>query len=207
MSAVQTIPFPVQRQSAADLLASAAKSAKPGRLTCANEFAVQNAQHWLRLDHQIKELSREQDMTRDALIDAVRPFHEEQCTRRRSYESSVYVDGVRVSFQHRWSKIRADQEPGLREVFNGQYDQLFKRAVTVKLRKEITEDAEALDAVVLELANALGAERFAALFEVEQGIAPTKIFTESQYNHDQTVRAKLGLAGVRQVVAVGKAGG
>lgn len=213
MSAVQSIPFPVTRQSAADLLASAAKSAKPGKLTCTDEFAQQQAAHWLRLDRQVKELTREQELTRDALIDAVRPFHEETCKRRRTYEASVQVESelgnVRVSFQNRWVKMNPAVEPDLREALNGgnvSYDTLFRRHVSVKIRKDIAEDAEALNAVVMELANALGAERFREVFEVEQNLQPTKIYTETQYNLSEHVRNVCGLAGVRQVVAVAKGG-
>ena len=209
MSALQTIPFPQQRQSADDLLASATKSTKPGRLTMNDPFASQQAALWLQLDRQVKDLEAEQSMARDALIDAVKPFHEKESKRRRTYDSSVYVPSefgdVRVSFQHKWSKIRHDQEPGLREVFP-RYDELFRRQVSVKLRKEISEDAEQLQAVVLELAHALGGERFRAIFEVEQSIAPTKLFTESQYNFTEHQRNCLGLASVRQVLLVAKGG-
>jgi len=56
--------------------------------------------------------------------------------------------------------------------------------------------------MVLALAKTLGAENFAAMFEVEQSIAPTKAFTETSCQLPPETRAALTLAGIKQVVAL-----
>ena len=55
---------------------------------------------------------------------------------------------------------------------------------------------------MLALAKTLGAENFAAMFEVEQTLAPTKVFTESSWQLSPETRAALTAAGIKQVVAM-----
>jgi hypothetical protein len=47
-----------------------------------------------------------------------------------------------------------------------------------------------------------GAENFASLFEVEQTLTPTKVFTQTSCQLPPETRAALNLAGVRQIVAL-----
>ena len=82
------------------------------------------------------------------------------------------------------------------------YERYFKRTVSLKVKKEVAEDPERLDAMVLALAEALGAENFSSLFEVEQSLTPTKAYTESTCQFPAETRAALNLIGVRQIVAV-----
>jgi hypothetical protein len=56
--------------------------------------------------------------------------------------------------------------------------------------------------MVLALAEALGAENFASLLEVEQSLTPTKAYTETNCQFPAETRAALNLAGVRQIVAI-----
>src|SRR5262249_62223581 len=99
-------------------------------------------------------------------------------------------------------KIPAGQEEHLRDAVKDGYDRFFKPAASLKVRKEIAEDPERLNDVVLRLADTLG-DDFAEIFEAEQTIAPTKCFTEQRYKElDAEANAKLELIGVRQVVAM-----
>src|SRR5262249_20266282 len=106
------------------------------------------------------------------------------------------------SFQHRYSKLRLDLETDLRNLLGEDYDRYFKRAVSLKVKKEIAEDPVQLEAMVIAVAEALGADNFASLFEVEQSLAPTKAFTEASWQLPVEKRAALQLAGLRQIVAV-----
>ena len=74
--------------------------------------------------------------------------------------------------------------------------------MSLKVKKEVAEDPAQLEAMVVALAEALGAENFASLFEVEQSLTPTKAFTETSWQFPVEMRAALGLAGVRQIVAL-----
>ena len=56
--------------------------------------------------------------------------------------------------------------------------------------------------MVVALAEALGADNFASLFEVGQTLTPTKVFTETSCQLPSETRAALNLAGVRQIVAI-----
>ena len=116
--------------------------------------------------------------------------------------STAEAGVLRVTYQHRYLKIPAGQEEHLRDAVKDSYDRFFKAAASLKVRKEIAEDPDRLNDVVLRLAETLG-EDFASIFEAEQTIAPTKCFTEQRYQElDAEANAKLELIGVRQVVAM-----
>jgi tRNA U38,U39,U40 pseudouridine synthase TruA len=127
------------------------------------------------------------------------------CARGHAHEPTVVIEtptgALRVSFQHRYTKLPLDLETDLRGLLGDDYDRLFKRAVSLKVKKEIAEDPAQLDAMVIALAEALGAKNFASFFEVEQSLTPTKTFTEAKWQFPVETRAALQLAGVRQIVA------
>ena len=104
---------------------------------------------------------------------------------------------LRVSFQHRYTKLALDREEHLRELLGEDFERYFKRTVSLKVKKEVAEDPERLDAMVLALA-----ENFASLFEVEQSLTPTKAYTESTCQFPAETRAALNLIGARQIVAL-----
>ena len=56
--------------------------------------------------------------------------------------------------------------------------------------------------MVLKLGEALGAENFSSLFEVELSLTQTKAYTESNCQFPAETRAALNLIGVRQIVAI-----
>jgi hypothetical protein len=130
----------------------------------------------------------------------------ETCARRRAHEATVVVEtptgALRVSFQHRYCKLGLDREEHLRQVLGDDFERFFKRTVSLKVKKEVAEDPAQLEQMVMALAEALGAENFASLFEVEQSLAPTKAYTETSCQLPAETRAALNLAGVRQIVAL-----
>jgi len=112
------------------------------------------------------------------------------------------AETVRVSFQHRYIKLPLDREAALRDAVSGDFERFFKRSVSLKVKKEVAEDLARLEQMVLALAESIGAENFAALFEVEQSLTPTKAFTETSFQLPPETRATLHAAGVKQVVAM-----
>ena len=167
---------------------------------------IEAAARWLVLGRQAEEIERELALHRDTILGVVAPWHEETCARRRAHESTVEISTpagtVRVSFQHRYGKLPLDREAALRAAVNDDFDRYFKRSVSLKVKKEVAEDPARLEHMVLALAKTLGAENFAAMFEVEQSLAPTKVFTESSWQLSPETRASLASAGVKQVVAM-----
>jgi len=198
---------PPQALSAAALLAGATKKGKTtSHLVYTGEAGQEAAARWLELNAQFAETERELALVRDGVLDMVRPWHEETCARRRTHEPTVVVEtptgALRVSFQHRYAKLALDREEQLRQVLGEDFDRLFKRTVSLKVKKEVAEDPAQLEQMVLSLAEALGADNFASLFEVEQTLTPTKVFTETSCQLPSETRAALNLAGVRQIVAI-----
>ena len=193
--------------SAAALLGAATK--KPTKDTSHLTYtgpAAEPAARWLLLGRQAEEIEREIALLRDAILGVVAPWHEETCARRRAHESTVEIatpsGTVRVSFQHRYAKLPLDREAALRTAVNDDFERYFKRSVSLKDKKEVAEDPARLEQMVLALAETLGAENFAALFDVEQSLAPTKTFTESSCQLPSETRAALAAAGVKQVVTM-----
>jgi hypothetical protein len=199
--------IPPQAVSAAALLAGAAKKGKAtSHLVYTGETGQEAAARWLELSTQFAETERELGLARDQVLDVIRPWHEETCARRRAHEATVVVEtptgALRVSFQHRYCKLGLDREEHLRQVLGDDFERFFKRTVSLKVKKEVAEDPAQLEQMVMALAEALGAENFASLFEVEQSLAPTKAYTETSCQLPAETRAALNLAGVRQIVAL-----
>src|SRR5262245_16693775 len=203
----QSVPAPQAKTvSAADLLAGATKKGKPSNhLIYVGEVGCEAATRWLDLNDKLAETERELALARDRVLDVIRPWHEDACAKRKAHESTVVAEtptgALRVSFQHRYAKLGLDREEHLRELFGADCERYFKRTVSLKVKKEVAEDPERLDAMVLALAEALGVENFSSLFEVEQSF-PTKAYTESTCQFPAETRAALNLIGVRQIVAV-----
>ena len=210
MSAIvkQPVPAPQAKSvSAADLLAGATKKGKSSNhLVYVGEVGCEAATRWLDLNDRLSETERELALARDRVLDVIRPWHEDTCAKRKAHEATVVVEtptgALRVSFQHRYTKLALDREEHLRQLLGEDFEGYFKRTVSLKVKKEVAEDPERLDAVVLALAEALGAENFASLFEVEQSLAPTKAYTESNCQFPAETRATLQAAGVKQIVAL-----
>ena len=160
---------------------------------------------WLELDAQVAEAERELALLRDQILGVIRPWHDETCARRRAHEATVGVETpkgtLRVSFQDRYAKLPLDGEPALRERLGDDFERYFKRAVSLKVKKAVAEDPAQLEAMVIALAEKLGADNFASLFEVEQSLTPTKTFTESNCQLSTETRTALQAAGVKQIVA------
>jgi hypothetical protein len=193
--------------SASDLLAGATKKGKTtSHLVYAGEGGREAAARWLELNAKLAETERELGLARDQILNVIRPWHEEACARRHAHEPTVVIEtptgALRASFQHRYAKLPLDLETNLRGLLHDDFDRYFKRVVSLKVKKEVAEDPAQLEQMVLTLAEALGAENFASLFEVDQSLSPTKVFTETSWQFPVDTRTALMLAGVRQIVAV-----
>ena len=200
-------PTEAKPVSAAALLGAATKKAgKTSSHLISKGEATEAAVKWIALSRQGEELERELGLLRDSLLTVLIPWHEDTCAGKGAHEATVEVPTeagtLRISFQHRYGKLPLDHEEGLREVVKDDFERYFKRSVSVKVRKEVAEDPVHLEKMVLTLAEALGPENFAALFEVEQSWSPTKAFTETRCLLPPETRAALNLAGIKQIVAI-----
>jgi hypothetical protein len=154
------------------------------------------------------ETERELDLAKDQVRQNVDPWYQERLL-SNGYESSVRIPAgskgvLRLSYQHRYLKLPAEKESALRQIVGERYEDYFQPAASVKIRKDIADDPERLAQVVVRLGQVLGDE-FAAIFEAEQTILPTKRFTEQRYRElDKQTNAALNLAGVYQVVSFGE---
>lgn len=86
-------------------------------------------------------------------------------------------------FQHRYAKLALDREEHLRQVLG----------VSLKVKKEVAETRPSSNRWSWP-SEALGADNFASLFEVEQMLTPTKVFTETSCQLPSETRAALIVA-------------
>ena len=203
---------PAKPEEPAPLSAEALLGAATKKPTKSNSHLLYNgadtqaAARWITLGKQAEEIERELALLRDTILGLIVPWHEETCARRRAHESTVEITTpagtMRVTFQHRYTKLPLDREPALRTAVNDEFERFFKRSVSLKVKKEVSEDPTRLEQMVLTLAKSIGPENFAALFEVEQSWAPTKAFTETSCQLPPETRAALHAAGLKQVVAL-----
>lgn len=195
---------------AAALLGAAAKKTKgaSAHLNFTEQPALVTAERWLALSVQKDEAERDMDLLADQILSAVRPWHRETCQRRRTFDGTVNLTtpaGVlRVSFQNRYSKIPLDREPELRAAVGDDYDRLFKRHVALKVKKDVADDPQRLEQLVVSLAESIGADNFAACFEVEQSLSPTEVFTQTSCQLSEETRTALETAGVKQTIGFAK---
>jgi len=207
MSALSIFKPPQEKPlSAADLLGAATKKAKSNNHLIYNGPEIEDAARWLVLGRQGDEIEREKALARDAILSVVTLWHEEQCAKRRTHESTVEINTpsgiVRISFQHRYGKLLLDRQSALQAAAGADFERFFKKSVSLKVKKEIAEDPERLNEMVLKLAQAMGPENFAVLFEVEQSWMPTKVFTETSCQLPAEARTALQAAGLKQVIAM-----
>src|SRR5262245_20803854 len=121
--------------SATDLLAGAAKKGKSSNhLVYVGEVGREAAAHWLDLNGKFAETERELNLARDRVLDVTRPWHEDTRAKRKAHESTVVVEtptgALRVSFQHRYTKLALDREEHLRRLF-GDDDRSDRSAQTL----------------------------------------------------------------------------
>ena len=141
MSAVRTQSVTAQQDkpSAATLLAGATKSKTTNHLVYPGEAGRESASRWLELNTQLAETERELALVRDQVLEVVRPWYEETCARRRAHDSTVVVESpagsLRISFQHRYTKLPAEREPELRSALGDDFDRFMKPMCSLKLRK------------------------------------------------------------------------
>src|SRR5262249_242668 len=101
--------------TAADRVAGDTKKGKSSsHLVYVGEVGCEAAAHWLDLNNKLAETERELALARDRVLDVIRPWHEDTCAKRKAHESTVVVETptgtLRVSFQHRYTKMALDRE-------------------------------------------------------------------------------------------------
>ena len=110
------------------------------------EAGCEAATHWLDLNDKFAETERELPWPAIRVLDVIRPWHEDSCAKRKAHESTVVVEtptgALRVSFQHRYTKLALDREEHPRQLFGDDFERYFKRTVSLKVKKEVAEDPE-----------------------------------------------------------------
>jgi hypothetical protein len=193
--------------SAADLLRAAARapsSRKADAFVFEGDLA-EPTKRFLELTTVRDEAEREIGLVRDQLRAALDPWYQEHVAAGH-YESSVRIPAgsrcLRVTYQHRYAKFDAGNETELQRLLGKNYDRFFKRVAGLRLRKEVAEDPERLEQVVLAVADALG-DQFAEIFEADPQLLPTKAFTERRWaDLDQATNRQLDQLGLKQIVVI-----
>tara|TARA_R100001244_G_scaffold25113_4_gene25653 strand:- start:99985 stop:100587 length:603 start_codon:yes stop_codon:yes gene_type:complete len=104
----------------------------------------------------------------------------ETCRNEGEYFSSIKACvgdlKVTVSFPNKYSKIPTDREDDLRGIFADRYDALFEEKTIASLSPMAMKDEEFIQTVI----DAIGADKFALYFKVEQFIAPKSEYHEAR---------------------------
>jgi hypothetical protein len=204
-------PRPIMKKQAQNLLDAASRSA-PGKnepFVCEDATAITLAAQWLSAKERFEAVKELLGTLADQIIALVTPWYGAQCREKGNVPSVLVpaINGeVRVSYPHKYDKIKADREQLLRGILGDDFDTLFTKAYALKVRKEIAEDPAALQVLILALGEALGKAQFVKAFETEQTLHPTAEFTAALTGFDEPLLEKLAEAGVRQGVSVQKAG-
>lgn len=88
-------------------------------------------------------------------------------------EKSISVDVAKCQY----SKISADKESDLKEIFGEDYEECFNVVKSI----ELTKDALADEDILVKLIKAVGKENFAKYFKISNVIKPTNTFHEGRF--------------------------
>jgi hypothetical protein len=172
---------------------TAAKSKKTEKVPLAGYEDA--AARYRELDAQIDSLSAEQKAVRTEIVDASRAARREaECVGQfaRSVEVACGDDKpLLVSFGDSYSPVAIENEAALREALGANFEVIFARAVTVKMRAKTSLET---------LREALGDryEAFAALVAVEEALVvqPSTMETRARLRPSLTADQNTVLDGV-----------
>lgn len=139
-----------------------------------------NIKDFLNAKKKQKEAKAEIARAEGAIIEAAERARIVHCTRTGKYESSHKVASdegqVTVKFPNRYSKIPTDDEDGLREVFDDDYDRYFETKTEVTMTDAALND----ESFIEEMLEKLGEEKFEEYFDVSAHIAVKKHYHENR---------------------------
>lgn len=100
-----------------------------------------------------------------------------ECRRDGKYYSSVKVnDKITISTQNRYSPIDSKDHEMLEEVFGAKTGDYFKPKTEISLTEAALNDETILQKLII----AVGEDKFATYFKVDQHIQPTETFHEAR---------------------------
>lgn len=175
------------------LLEAAEKPRRTGALIFSALDTLPQAEQCLKLIRRHDTLKAQLTEAKAIVASAIQAWREQQ----PSYDPCVVipigdVGTLQVLFKQQWHKIPSQKEAELRAELGEAFDDSFREQVTLKVRKDVTDDPKKLEQIVLALANAVGPEQFAAWFEVERTWVPTATFAEDP-PIDLATRVRLGI--------------
>jgi hypothetical protein len=147
------------------------------------------------------------DMKSAELIAKMSPMRQDLC--RKEYLSAVRVPtmdnlSVTIVWSGNYIKIKPESEPMLINVVGEKYTDYFKSKFVIQAADKSDEELYKLfewlggDAEDEENRIAIGQERFAQFFQVDEVIRPTERFVREHILMDNATREELAAAGVRQ---------
>lgn len=175
-----------------DILNSAVKEkpSKKGavpRITVSKK-AAETVDEISAMKEQIDSLQTMVELKTEEVLQVVVPQREEIC--KEEYASSIKVAGSTSEIMFTWkdaySKIPLEDEEKLRQIVGADYSNYFDKKLKIEVREEVGEDK------LKELISAIGAEKFAEYFQVEQWVTPKKRYTTEYYSSfEKDVRKQL----------------
>lgn len=177
------------------LIKPAAKSSKKTEKVALSGYEAAAAR-FRELDAQIDSLSAEQKAVRAEIVDAARSARRDaECAGQFARSVEVATDDddkpVTVTFGDSYSTVALENETALRAALGANFDVVFARAVTVKMRSRTTLET---------LREALGDryEAFAALVAVDEAFAaqPSTMETRARLRPSLTADQNTVLDGV-----------
>lgn len=149
---------------------------------------------WKEHKQKEKTAKSNRELAEAILLPVCMEARRELIQRDGAHTSSVKVNGeVTLKTNKRYSKVPTESAAELEEVFGEDgYERLFHVHTDIKLSERAAQDPEVLQ----KLIEAVGAENFQSIFDVEQYIAPNDILVTERdlvpqvaEQHDEAVDA------------------
>lgn len=165
--------------------APAKKGARPAKPEITEPGLDAAIDQWIAADKEVDKWEGVKTTAEAQILAFARPARLDVCRGMGKVESTVRLNNkVVMTAKCQYSKVAAEHMDALREAFPERFDTYFKLRTRLELLPSATEDPAILQALV----DALGPDRFAAVFAVTQYGEVTETF-HSDYTLKADVQA------------------
>lgn len=136
------------------------------------------SKHKIRYDA-LKAAKADLAISEEELLGSVKPKYREALKKRYINSARLHEDDIEatVSWKDAYTKIPVEKAADIKKIVGEHYDDYFEEVNQIVVKKDVTEDEEAL----AELIKVVGPDTFSKYFDVAQHIKPTTRFTQERY--------------------------
>lgn len=168
--------------------AGGARKAKPGKLAIEVPALASAVNAWVKAKAAIAQAEDAMSDAEAAILPRAEEARLQACLATGEYQPTVVVNGkVSITQSKRCRSIPAEDLPSLRKVFGDETERMFSVRTSIKLKEEVLESSEALEAFM----EAIGRDALRKWFDVTKTVEATEAFhVERSTQADTSTKAR-----------------